>query len=347
MTTMSDDARTSPRTATMRDVAAVAGVSLKTVSRVVNREAGVSEDLEERVIDAVQLLGYRHNLAASSLRRTDGKTSTIGLLLEDVANPYFSTLHRAVENVARRHGSLTFAASSDADPQRERELLHALASRKVDGLIAVPAGQDHAGLLHEHRLGTPVVFVDRPDLSGVADSVTVDNRAGADSAVRHLLAHGHRRIAYLGDRREIWTADQRYLGYREALLANGLSLLPELVQHDILNTAEAEAAATRMLALDEPPSAFFAAQNLVTIGTLRALQAAQLSRTVAVVGFDDFTLANLLQPGITVVSQDVNRIGSKAAELLFGRIEGSADPPQHIITSPTLIPRGSGEIAPS
>jgi LacI family transcriptional regulator len=189
--------------------------------------------------------------------------------------------------------------------------------------------------------------VDRPDLSGVADSVTVDNRAGADSAVRHLQAHGHRRIAYLGDRREIWTANQRYLGYREALLASGLSLLPELVQHDILNTAEAEAAATRMLALDEPPSAFFAAQNLVTIGTLRALQAAQLSRTVAVVGFDDFMLANLLEPGITVVSQDVNGIGSKAAELLFGRIEGSADPPQHIVTSPILIPRGSGEIAPS
>ncbi|MDQ1619695.1 MAG: LacI family transcriptional regulator, partial [Actinomycetota bacterium] len=116
MTTVSGGPRTSPRTATMRDVAAVAGASLKTVSRVVNREPGVSEDLAERVIAAVQLLGYRHNLAASSLRRTDGKTGTIGLLLEDVANPYFSTLHRAVENVARRHGSLTFAASSDADP---------------------------------------------------------------------------------------------------------------------------------------------------------------------------------------------------------------------------------------
>jgi LacI family transcriptional regulator, galactose operon repressor len=344
---MSHDARSSPRTATMRDVAAVAGVSLKTVSRVVNRETGVSGELEERVIDAVQLLGYRHNLAASSLRRTDGKTGTIGLLLEDVANPYFSALHRAVENVARRHGILTFAASGDADPQRERELLHALASRKVDGLIAVPAGQDHAGLLHEHRLGTPVVFVDRPDLSGVADSVTVDNRAGADCAVRHLQGHGHRRIAYLGDRRDIWTANQRYLGYREALLASGLRVLPELVQHDIRNTAEAEAAATRMLALDEPPSAFFAAQNLVTIGTLRALQRAQLNRTVAVVGFDDFMLANLLEPGITVVSQDVNRIGSEAAELLFGRIAGSVDPPQHVVTSPTLIPRGSGEIAPS
>lgn len=344
---MSDDARYSPRTATMRDVAALAGVSLKTVSRVVNREAGVSDELEERVIDAVQLLGYRHNLAASSLRRIDGKTGTIGLLLEDVANPFFSALHRAVETVARRHGILTFAASNDADPQRERELLHALASRKVDGLIAVPAGEDHAGLLHEHRLGTPVVFVDRPDLSGVADSVTVDNRAGADSAVRHLHAHGHRRIAYLGDRRAIWTANQRYLGYREAMLASGLSVIPELVQHDIRNIAEAQSAAARMLALDEPPTAFFAAQNLLTIGSLRALQAAQLGRRVAVVGFDDFLLANLLEPGITVVSQDVSRIGSEAAELLFGRIAGSVGPPQHIVTSPTLIPRGSGEIAPS
>jgi LacI family transcriptional regulator len=343
---MSDETRLSPRTATMRDVAAVAGVSLKTVSRVVNRETGVSGELEDRVVAAVELLGYRHNLAASSLRRTDGKTATIGLLLEDVANPYFSSLHRAVEGVARLHGSLTLAASSENDPQRERELLHALASRKVDGLIAVPAGQDHSGLLHEHRLGTPVVFVDRPDLSGVADSVTVDNRAGADCAVRHLHAHGHRRIAYLGDRRDIWTANQRYLGYREALLASGLTLLPELVQHDIVNMAEAEAAAARLLALDEPPSAFFAAQNLVTIGTLRALKRAGLTRQVAVVGFDDFELADLLEPGITVVSQDINRIGSEAAELLFGRIAGADHPPRHVVTSPTLIPRGSGEIAP-
>jgi LacI family transcriptional regulator len=343
---MSDETRLSRRTATMRDVAAVAGVSLKTVSRVVNREAGVSAELAERVIAAVELLGYRHNLAASSLRRTDGKTATIGLLLEDVANPYFSVLHRAVEGVARRYGSLTLAASSENDPQRERELLHALASRKVDGLIVVPAGQDHSGLLHEHRLGTPVVFVDRPDLSGVADSVTVDNRAGAECGVRHLYLHGHRRIAYLGDRREIWTANQRFLGYREALLASGLTLVPELVQHDILNMDDAEAAATRMLALDQPPSAFFAAQNLVTIGTLRALRRARLTRTVAVVGFDDFLLADLLEPGITVVSQDVNRIGSEAAGLLFERIAGADDPPQHVVTSPTLIPRGSGEIAP-
>lgn len=330
----------------MRDVAAVAGVSLKTVSRVVNRETGVSGELAERVIDAVQLLGYRHNLAASSLRRTDGKTATIGLLLEDVANPYFSALHRAVEDVARRHGSLVFAASSDDDPARERELLHALASRKVDGLIAVPAGQDHAALLHEQRLGTPVVFVDRPDLSGIADSVTVDNRAGAECAVRHLQAHGHRRIAYLGDRRDIWTAIQRHLGYREALLAGGLTLAPELVQHDIRNIAEAEVAATRMLALDEPPSAFFSAQNLITIGTLRALRRTGLTGTVALVGFDDVLLSDLLQPGITVMSQDVNRIGSEAAELLFRRIAGGDGPPQHVVTTTTLIARGSGEIAP-
>ncbi|MGZ4631492.1 MAG: substrate-binding domain-containing protein, partial [Actinomycetes bacterium] len=206
--------------------------------------------------------------------------------------------------------------------------------------------RDHSGLLHEHRLGTPVVFVDRPDGSGVADSVTVDNRTGAELAVRHLQAHGHRRIAYIGDRREIWTAAQRYAGYYEAMLAGDMETRPELVEHDVVSVAEAEAAATRMLALEAPPTAFFAAQNLVTIGTLRALRRAGLSQEIAVVGFDDFLLADLLEPGITVVAQDVNLIGIEAAELLFRRIAGEEGPPEHVVTQPTLVERGSGEINP-
>ncbi|MGZ4594538.1 MAG: substrate-binding domain-containing protein, partial [Actinomycetes bacterium] len=132
----------------------------------------------------------------------------------------------------------------------------------------------------------------------------------------------------------------------EAMLAGDMETRPELVEHDVTSVAEAEAAATWMLALEAPPTAFFAAQNLVTIGTLRALRRAGLSQEIAVVGFDDFLLADLLEPGITVVAQDVNLIGIEAAELLFRRIAGEEGPPEHVVTQPTLVERGSGEINP-
>ncbi len=328
----------------MRDVAALAGVSLKTVSRVVNQERGVSEPLAARVHDAVRLLSYRHNLTASSLRRADGKSSTIGLVMEDVSNPFSSSLHRAVENVARGHDTLVFAASSDNDPLRERELLRAFASRNIDGLIAVPAGQDQSGLLAELRQGTPVVFVDRPDEACLADSITVDNRAGAERGVRHLQNSGHRRIGYLGDRRTVWTATQRFAGYRDAMRATGVDIDPDLVQYDVISIAAAHDVTARMLALPQPPTAFFTAQNLITVGAIRALREAGRQHDVAIVGFDDFVVADLLDPGITVVAQGVNDIGTQAAELLFRRIAGLSDPVRQIVTEPHLIVRGSGEI---
>src|SRR6266508_1527414 len=168
LTTLAKGDGSGVRAPTMRDVAALAGVSLKTVSRVVNREPGVSPELASRVLDAVALLGYRHNLTASSLRRADQKTATIGLLLEDISNPFSSGLHRAIEDVASARGTLVLASSSDEDPDRQRDLLHALVSRRVDGLIAVPASGNQSRLLSDRRLGRPMVLVARP-AHGAAD----------------------------------------------------------------------------------------------------------------------------------------------------------------------------------
>jgi len=327
----------------MRDVAALANVSIKTVSRVVNQEPGVSPELVHRVLDAVTLLEYRHNLTASSLRRADKKTATIGLLLEDVSNPFSAALFRAVAEVARRRGTLVFGGSSDEDPDRERELLFALASRRVDGLIAVPAGRDHSGLLHEQRFGRPMVFVDRP-ANQDADSVTVDNRVGARRAVRHLAAHGHRRIAFLGDLHTIWTAAERHLGYIEGLAAEGVPLDPGLVRFDVGSIDAGEDAALALLAKAEPPTALFTGQNLITIGAIRALQRQGVQHRVALVGFDDVLLADLLDPPVTVVAQDPTALGRTAAELLFARLDGDRGPPQHVVVPTRLIPRGSGEI---
>ena len=157
-------------------------------------------DLAERVHKAVELLGYRRDLTASTLRRADRQSASIGLIIEDVSNPFFSAVHRGVEDVARPRGVLTFVGSSDEDPTRERELAEAFAARGVDGLVIVPCARDQSYLLRDHQAGTALVFVDRPPRFMPGDAVVSDNVGGAREAVEHLIAAGHRRIAFLGDR---------------------------------------------------------------------------------------------------------------------------------------------------
>ena len=347
MSAWSDDADPADRRRpTMRDVAGVAGVSLKTVSRVVNGESGVSADLADRVGRAIDELDFRPNIGASSLRRTDGRTATVGLLLEDVSNPYSAALQRAVEDVAIPRGVMVFSASLDEDPARERELARAFSTRRADGLLLVPAGDDQSYLASELRAGTAIVCVDRAAGGLPVDSVLTTNATGAADGVRHLLSAGHRRIGFLSDRLLISTARQRYDGYTDALRIAGLPLDPALVVHDLSDPALADGAATVMLTGPHPPTALFTAQNLVTIGTIRALRRLGLERRVALVGFDDFPLADLLTPGVTVVAQDPTTIGRTAANLLFSRIAGDTGPPAIHLVPTTLIRRGSGEIAP-
>ena len=330
----------------MREVAALAGVSLKTVSRVINTEPAVSADVRSRVLAAIDRLDYRHDHGASSLRRSDRKTSTIGVLLEDVANPFSSALHREIEDVALERGVLVLAGSSDEDEAREQQLIAAFTSRRVDGLIIVPASHDHSYLLSERRAGTSMVFVDRPPAFLDADSVLTDNQAGARQGVAHLIAHGHRRIAYLGDLMTITTARERYRGYEEELTRAGIAVDPQLVRLDVHGLEKAEAAALELLALAQPPTALFTSQNLLTIGASRALHRLRLHQRVAVVGFDDVLLADLLDPGITVIAQDPSAMGRQAAEQLFRRIDGDRSSSVHLVVPTRLITRGSGEIRP-
>jgi LacI family transcriptional regulator len=333
--------------ATMRDVAALAGVSLKTVSRVINREPGVSSALVAQVERAVAQLDYRPNMSASSLRRGDGKTAAIAAVLEDLANPFSASLLRALEDTAHERGVLIFAGSVDEDPRRERELVRAFTMRRADGLVIAPTGDDQSYLAADIRAGTPVVFVDRPARGLSADAVLADNVSGAQQAVRHLATHGHRRIAYLGDWLAIPTARQRHQGYREACLDLGLPVRPDHTVHDLRSVDAAEIAVTGLLRADEPPTALFTSQNLVTIGAVRALQHLGLHDRVAVVGFDDFPLADLLQPRVTVVAQDPAAIGRTAASLVFRRLDGERWAPAEHIVPVVLIVRGSGEIPPT
>jgi len=334
------------RRPTMRDVAARAQVSFKTVSRVVNDEGGVSPLLERRVRKAIEELDFRPNVGARILRRSDRRTASIGLLLEDVANPFSAAVQRAVENEADQRGVVVYSASLDEDPARERALTKAFGARNVDGLLLVPAGDDQSHLAAELRAGTAIVCLDREANNLPVDSVIATNEIGAAEGVRHLAAAGHRRIAFIGDRRTIATARQRHAGYREALRGCGLPLDPALVVQDVRDTPAADGAVTALLGRPDPPTALFTAQNLVTVGAVRALRRMGLEHTVALVGFDDFLLADLLRPAVTVVAQDPAAIGRTAAGLLFARIDGDTGPPRCRLVPTTLIRRGSGEIPP-
>ncbi|WP_141204349.1 LacI family DNA-binding transcriptional regulator [Streptomyces griseorubiginosus] len=337
-------ARSTRSRPTMREVAALAGVAIKTVSRVFNGVPTVDPAIVTRVREAADQLGYRPNLTASSLRRGDGRTATIGMLVEDAANPFSAALTRTVENVARARGVLVLVGSLDEDPARERELAQALVDRRVDGLVIVPAGRDQSYLINEQRTGTRMVFVDREAGLLDADAVVSDNRRGALTAVDHLIKAGHRRIAYLGDRPTIPTAAQRFDGYRHALEIAHLPYDEAIVQQVPAGEEAAVAATKRLLELPDPPTALFTSQNLVTIGALRALRALGLQDTVAQVGFDDFPLADILNPGISVIAQDVEEVGRRAAEMLFRRLDGDESPTRTVTVPTRLIERGSGEI---
>jgi LacI family transcriptional regulator len=327
----------------MEDVAAYAGVALKTVSRVVNGEPGVTPGTAERVRAAIDQLGFRRNDSARMLRK--GQTASIGLIMEDIGNPFYSVLARAVEDVARDHGHLLFTGSSDEDPARERELALAFCARRVDGLIVIPASDDHTYLLPEISAGIATVFVDRPARLIDADTVLTDNAGGARAAVNHLIRAGHRRIGFIGDSPRIYTSMLRHRGYREAMAAARLKVDDAWVTMASPTADGIGAALARMLAGPAPVTALFCGNNRISVAALRELS--RLGRGgLAFVGFDDFELADVLSPGVTVVAQDVGRLGRAAAELLFRRLAGDRGPAEHIEVPAELVLRGSGEIPP-
>ena len=330
----------------MNDVARVAGVSVATVSRVVSGDGQVRPELAARVQSAVELLGYRRDVAASALRRADRQTATIGLIIEDVSNPFFSAVTRGVEEIARTRGVLTFVGSSDEDPERERDLAGAFAGRGVDGLVIVPCAEDHSYLDADRRRGTGLVFVDRPARFVDADAAVSDHAGGARAAVEHLLRAGHRSIAFLGDRPSVFTAAERHRGYRETLADAGIGVAGAVERVGLGGIEPAELATRELLLAAGAPTALFTGQNLITIGAIRALRAAGRQHDVALVGFDDVVLGDMVEPGITVVAQDPYALGRHAAGLLFSQLDGHVGGSRLTVLPTQLIPRGSGEIPP-
>lgn len=322
------------RRPTMVDVARTAGVSVQTVSRVVNRAPKVSQRTAAHVQEVIDALGFQRNAAASSLR-AGTSTATIGLITEDLSNPFYATIARAVERIARERDTLLITASSEEDPQQIRATVLDLCQRRVDGLLVVPtSGNNQDYLRAEINRGMPLVFLDRPARRIAADTILLDNLGGARAIVEHLLGEGHRRIGVIGAAGHIHTVEQRLDGYRQALAANNVNIDDNLIILGPLQPEQASAAAHDMLQLPDPPTALFTLNNRMTIGVLQQLT--HWPEPVAVAGFDDFETAGLLTRPITVVHYDTEELGRRGAQLLFRRIDGWTGRPRRVILPTTL-----------
>jgi LacI family transcriptional regulator len=324
-----------PGRPTVYDVARRAGVSIKTVSRVVNQSPGVSARTRRLVLDAVRDLGYVANAAARSL--VTGSSTTIGVIVDSIADPFFASLVSVVEVDALAAGFGTQVASTWRDPGRERAQVLRMTRENVRGLLLAPTMGDHD--YFGAAVGDiPAVLVDRGWPGSGLDTVGVDDRADTRAATEHLLGFGHRRIAFLGDYSELPTTLNRRAGYLDAMETAGA---PETVRSSV---QDSETAVAELLALPDPPTAIFSSNARTSLGVIRELHREGRGTDVALVSFGDFELSDTLQPGVTVVDHDPARIAAAAVDRLLTRIRGAPLEPAEILLSTVLVKRGSGEL---
>lgn len=331
---------------TVREVAALAGVSPMTVSRTLAGGRNVRPELQARVLDAVGRLGYRRNETARSLR--PGQPSgLVGVAITNIGNPYYSNFALGVEEVAARQGRRILLGNTGEDPARERQLVADFVGRQVEGLIVVPSGQDGAHLAQRSLGGVSVVLASRLVPGLEVDSVLLDDGGGAFNGTRELLRAGHTRIAYLGNVASVFTEHRRFEGFLRALREAGIQAEPALVRREQQDAASAGAAMNDLLRLPNPPTAVFAATNRIAIGALTVLgtelrEGRSVRGMPALVSFDDFELADLMPVPITVIRHDPRELGREAARLLFHRMQ---DPTAALgrVEMPTTL-RASGAL---
>lgn len=321
---------------TMRDVAARLGVSAMTVSRAIRGDAAISEQTRQRVLAEVEALGYRRNDLARRLRSGQAN-ELVGLIVTSLANPFYSQLAVGVEQVATANGAGLVVASTNGEADRERQLVQDMAGRRIAGLIVVPSGNDHRHLDPGGLEGAPVVLAATPPRGIDVSCVLVDDFGGTYEACRRLIERGHTRIGFLGLPASLWTGSERYRGYAAAMEDAGLPLDDRYVSRHRGDIELAEAATRQLLALHDPPTALITANNRNTVGALRTLR--HSTSPVALAGFDDVELADLLQLPLTVVAYDAVEVGREAARLLFAQIGGEASRqrvviPTHIVDHP-------------
>jgi len=331
---------------TYADIARHAGVSTASVSRALSSTDGVSPEVAERVRRSAAALGYRGNRAARALRRQ--RADAIGLVISDVENPFFASIARAVEGVAARHGHAVLLCNTDEDLAQERRYLDLMMGESVAGVIAVPSVAQLDPLLVLRDSGIPTVLVDRTVEGNPFDSVLVDHRQGARELVQHLIGHGHRHIGVITGSTAATSSADRLLGCRDAAEAAGVRLT--VLQGQMKDAIGVESTfrlgerlLRRLMSSADRPTGIFCANNLLSLGVLRGLRTDRLRvpGDVALVGFDDEPVFELLETPLTVAAQPVERIGRQAANLLFRRIADPGRPPRQMVMHADLKYRAS------
>lgn len=325
---------------TIADVARVAGVSLSTVSHVLNQTRHVSPEKTRQVEVAISVVGYVPNAAARALRAAS--TRTIGLAISTVANPYFADIVCAIETQCAKLGLMVFLADTEDNPVRELEVVRALHARQVEGIILAPSADPSRALDHAHRFGIPCVLVDRM-ADPRFDRVGVDNAGATEGLVRHLLDAGHRCIAFVGGHPGFATTEARAAAFRATLASAGVAADPSLSEARARTQDDAAVAVERLLNGPNPPTALVAGNNLVTIAAMRTLRAhgVAVPRDFSLVGIDDFDWADCFEPRLTLVAQPCAEIGRQAASLLVERIRAPEAPPRQVQLAAELKVRGS------
>jgi LacI family transcriptional regulator len=306
---------------TLADVAAIAGVSIKTASRVLNDSVNVAPDTAEKVRKAATLVGYRSNRIARELRG-GALSNLIGMVISDLANPFYAGLAAGAEKRLSEAGLDLIIATARDDAQRERTLIESLLERRVRGLVIVPSGEDYSHLHLERKRGYSFVFVDRPAPYLDTDTVLVDNQGGVATCLDELLSNGAKRIAIVADTLNIWTASERIEGFKRACLSRGIDQKDVHVVTGVHTAEDARAATHSLLGSTSRIDGIIATNDLIAMGVGEVI--AKEGSSIQVVSFDDFPSAELL--GIKTLDHDPQRLGQLAAEVLLKRMDNPTDP---------------------
>jgi LacI family transcriptional regulator len=328
------------RRPTLNDVAAEAGVSGKSVSRVINGASNISPELRRRVEAAVEKLNYVPNTLARTLKVGTG--NTIGVVIDTISDPFFAALTSAVEAAALDAGLATVFGSTGFDPERERRQVERMAMQQVRALILAPVPRSH-DYLRRFAAALPIVMIDRAVEAGGYDTVRVDDRAMARTAIEHLVRHGHRRIAFVGEDSTFPTAADRLAGYAEVLAEHRIEPDPGLRRPNPATDADAVRLLDRLMALPDPPTAVFTANPRA--GSRMAFALHTTDRAwLAFLSFGDFPLSGSLRPAVTYVDHDPRAIGRAAMQRVLNNLAGEPGPPRDVFVETVLVPRGSGEL---
>jgi LacI family transcriptional regulator len=327
---------------TMKDVARHAGVSLATVSSALSGAAYVSPDLKQRVMDAVQALGYEPNTVASGLKK--GTTTLLGLIVPDITNPFFTEFVHSVQKRARHLGYSVLLCDSERNLEQEASLVKLMRAHRAAGTILCPTGgeESYSDLMRDIS-SMHVVTADHSVVGDRLDSVVLDNAAAARMATEHILQFGHEKVATIAGPKSMVPGRERLRGFVEAMRAAGIEPKAKWIKQGAFREEEAFLACRDLLSKKNPPTALFVANNHMAIGAMRAIAAAGLScpQDISLVALDDFPWAAAFRPALTVVRQPVDAMAEAAMTALMKRIGGSKAEPRHQVFTPELVVRES------